>query len=162
MDFCEIGADLWFHNRMIMKHIFQVAPLTPLTPIFLLRQASFGWARWGRCERWYLKSVNSLLSVMLLPPEIWRPDGDLHIFVLCVLFMHDSKKILPKIWKSRKYFVYLHQIFNNWWYVRKRISPQACHRPVRERTSWSIGTCSNWELESVRNSKCSPFWESVE
>lgn len=29
---------------------------------------------------------------MLLPLEIWRPDGDLHIFVLCVLFMHDSKK----------------------------------------------------------------------
>ena len=33
MDFCEIGADLWFRNRMIMKHTFQVAPLTPLTPI---------------------------------------------------------------------------------------------------------------------------------
>ena len=32
MDFCEIGADLWFHNRMIMKHTFQVPPLTPPSP----------------------------------------------------------------------------------------------------------------------------------
>ena len=88
-----------------MNHTFHVALLTLLTPIFLLRQASFGWARWGKCEKCYLNSaIYNIYGNVCLETKtkinIPRPG----IFKRRFLFLKTRRVLTKRRWVLTKFY----------------------------------------------------------